>query len=181
MYCYFLKGSAPGKQLSSLLCSSSGYGPNEGMCEHSNRAIGSVKCEGFFDQVMITDRKQSPDSGHPKSQIVFITESKICSWSPWGVRHKVTPTDRSSVVKWLWLWTVHATWMCLRSYSKSCASQQDCGANYSLIHTSLTHFIKSVHLKSGKDCKLWQTDGKRNYFFSPCLICTVVTRRTSSR
>jgi len=47
-YCFFLKGSAPGKQLSSLLCSNFGYGPNEGKCEHSNRAIGSIKREGFF-------------------------------------------------------------------------------------------------------------------------------------
>ena len=54
-----------------------------------------------------------------------------------------------------------------------------------VIHNSLTHFLKSVHLSGGKDCNVWPTDEKRNsprfFFFGipdKCFMCPLLCDTT---
>jgi hypothetical protein len=55
---------------------------------------------------------------------------------------------------------------------------------YRVIHNSLTHCIKPVHLGGRKDCNMRPAEGRRNFFFAYLVraVCpSFVTRQTSNR
>jgi len=111
------------------------------------RAIGSIKGKAFFNQVMTTAESSLQSAPTPSLRSYSLQTARSVHYPHEEFDMK---SDRSSVVMWLWLWTVHATWMCLLSYSNSSTSRQDCGANYSLFHTSLTlHKIGTLEERKG--------------------------------